>query len=350
MQPAESGNKKLLLVSFPVDLGNRTYEANLHQLFRNEMDFFRFAAQHVNELDKGVNYKRSIRDRLLSIAALRKKLRYYRGGGHRVLFHGLSPAFLSFGAWKLANTAILMDWTRCLYPSVQGKEVKKNWLFYLHKKVLNSCPRILCMTEAVRKNLIEYYGVEESKLFKVPAPFYIDNIQMAPRATPDRPRVLFVGGDLKRKGGDLLVNNWVSHLKGKCELSMLTNDPSANVEGINFLPGIRYGTDAHRKVFEEHDILILPTKMDSYPQAIGEAAAAGMAVITTRFALGATEVVMNGVSGYVEQSPEACLERLVTLIQDVALIDGFKSAGYQHMQTQFSAAAIKKSYLDILVR
>lgn len=89
--------KKILLVTFPVDLGNRTIETNLHNLFSPDMDFFRFAAQHANELDMGVDYKRSIRDRLFSIHSLRKALRPYVHENNTVLFNGLSPAFLSYG-------------------------------------------------------------------------------------------------------------------------------------------------------------------------------------------------------------------------------------------------------------
>lgn len=348
MLKSNSHKKKILLVTFPVDLGNRTYEKNLHKLFNDEMDFFRFAAQHVDELDKGINYKRSIRDRLFSIAALRKILRQYSRSDEHVLFHGLSPAFLSYGAWNPKKTAILLDWTRLLYPSVLGGEIKKNWLFYLHRKVLRKCPKILCMTEAVMNNLIEYYGIPSSQLYKVPAPFDVENLDMYPRLTPKIPRVLFVGGDLKRKGADILLENWPKLLRGKCELNMLTNDHAANIEGVNFRPGIKYGTDEHRKIFRENDILILPTKMDSYPQAIGEAAAAGLAVITTKFALGATEVILNGISGYVEDTSESCLQRLIELIADSSLIDQYKLAGYKHMHSQFSNNSINKKYLEII--
>lgn len=338
--------KNILLVTFPVDLGNRTYEKNLHKIFEREMSFFRFAAQHVNELDKGVNYKRSVRDRLLSISALRFRLFRHKGAGRFVLFHGLSPAFLSFGAWRPKRTAILVDWTRALYPSILGKAVNKNLLFHLHRRVLKACPRILCMTDAVLSNLKDVYGIPAEQLFKVPAPFDVENLNIYPRSTPRLPRVLFVGGDLKRKGGDILIKNW-DLLKDKCILTMLTNDKSASIEGIRFLPGIRYSTPEHRQVFEENDILILPTRMDSYPQAIGEAAAAGMAVITTQFALGASEVVLNGTSGYIEDSPEKCLDRLVMLLANHALIDNLKMAGYNHMHSFFSKEAIKNRYLDI---
>lgn len=340
--------KNILLVTYPVDLGNRTIESNLHNLFKNDMDFFRFASQNADELDKGINYNKSVRDRLFSIYPLRKALRPYVRTNRTILFNGLSPAFLSYGSWRPENTAIVFDWTRLLYPSILGTKIKKDWVFYLHRRVLRSCPKILCWTDAIMNNLQEYYGVNPSQLYKVPAPFLVENFDIQPRPTPQKPRVLFVGGDLKRKGGDILLANFQALLKSSCQLTMVTNDQAANVEDVNFQPGIRYGTTAHRKIFEDNDILVLPTRIDAYAQVIGEAAAAGLAVITTKFALGANEVVLNNVSGYISDSQQGCIESLVNLLKNPELIDEFKSAGYRHMHSKFSREQIRNQYMEVL--
>jgi glycosyltransferase involved in cell wall biosynthesis len=339
---------KTLLVTFPIDLGNRTYEKNLHKLFETDMDFFQFAGQHVDELDKGIDYPRSVKDRILSIRSLRNRVKLCMKENGNVVFHGLSPAFLSFGSWKPQNTSILLDWTRLLYPWVLGKKMNKNWLFYLHRYVLNRCPKIMCMTQAVFDNLVEHYKIDPNQLFKVPAPFDVMALNISPRPTPLVPRVLFVGGDLKRKGGDVILKNINRLIKANCVISMLTNDESANVDGVTFLSGLKYGTKAHRQVFEDNDILILPTKLDSYPQAIGEAAAAGLAVITTKFALGASEVVINNISGYIVDDQQACIDALLSLLSNTQLIDDFKNAGYDHMHSKFSNQSVKQSYLDII--
>lgn len=129
---------------------------------------------------------------------------------------------------------------------------------------------------------------------------------------------------------------------------MLTNDRAASIEGINFRPGIRYGTAEHKKIFEENDILVLPTRIDAYAQVLGEAAAAGLAIVTTKFALGSGEVVVNGASGYITESQQDCIDSLANLVANPVLIDEFKSAGYRHMHTKFSRDQIRKQYLEIL--
>lgn len=341
--------KNLLLVTFPVDLGNRTLESNQHFIFKDEMDFFRFASKHADSIDTSrVPVIMSLMYRIQSAFKLRRIVRKYTKAGKIVLFNGLSPALFSFGAWNPGQTAIVFDWTRTLYTEVQGKEVKRNWIFKLHQKVLKSCPKFLCWTDAIRQNLTNVYGVDKDSVHKVHAPFLVEKLNIYPRPTPSIPRVLFIGGELKRKGGDVLLNGWTELLKGKCELTMMTNDQAANIEGINFLPGVKYGTDTHYKTYQENDILILPTRIDAYPQVIGEAAAAGLAVITTKFALGAREVIVDGESGYIADSPEHSIELLSKLLADRILIDQFKFKGYQLMHSKFSKDSIKESYLNVL--
>jgi glycosyltransferase involved in cell wall biosynthesis len=342
-------SRNILLVTFPVDLGNRTLEANQHDIFRNDMDFFRFAEKHAYDIDsKSVGSQKSLIYRFQSAFALRRIIRKYTKEGKTILFNGLSPALFSYGVWKPEQTAIVFDWTRSLYTSVLGKPIKKNWVFKLHRKVLHSCPKFLCWTDAVMENLIEIYGVEKSSLFKVSAPFLVEKMDIPPRPTPEMPRVLFVGGDLKRKGGDVLIEGWQSFLADKCTLTMMSNDPAANIEGVRFLPGIKYGSNIHKVIFKEHDILILPTRIDAYPQVIGEAAAAGLAVITTKYALGAKEVIIDGITGFIADTPEESILRLKDLLNNPALINDFKKKGYQLMHQKFSKDLIRQGYLDVL--
>ena len=341
--------KKILLVTFPVDLGNRTIESNFQYIFQNDMSFFSFAAQHADSIDIGrVSIKKSILYRLLSIKKLRKTVKQAVKDERFVLFDGISPALFAYGIWIPSKTAITFDWTRTLYDQVLGKKIKQGLVFLLHKFLLNHCKCIICWTDAVIENLKTIYNVNPNNIHKACAPLLVEKMDIVPRATQIKPRVLFVGGDLYRKGGDVILKNWKERLEGKCSLTMMTNDSSANIDGINYLPGIKYGTEAHKNVFKEHDILLLPTRIDAYPQVIGEAVAAGMAVISTKFALGAKEMIDNGVTGYICDSPEACIDQLLILLKNINLIDSFKEKGYNFIHKKFNTESIRKQYLDII--
>ncbi|MCE6991388.1 glycosyltransferase family 4 protein [Dyadobacter sp. CY323] len=343
--------KNTLLITFPVDLGNRTLESNFQAIFIEDMDNYRFAKEHATDANSGMTtLTKSIGYRFKSALGLRKIVSDYTKQGKNIVFHGISPALFSYGIWKPSNTSIIVDWTRGLYPSTLREPFKKDIIFTIHRKLLSACPRILCQTDAVRENLINVYGVNRSSTFKVLAPFQVEKLDIPPRHTPTRPRVLFAGGDLKRKGGDIILEALRKGMFDKCSLTMMTNDSAADVNGVNFLPGVKYGSEQHRKAFEDHDILILPTRIDSYPQVVGEAAAAGLAVITTKFALGATEVVLDGQTGYITDTPTQCIDRLQDLLNNPSLIDDFKIQGYKVMHKKFSREAIRKSYLQVIER
>jgi len=147
-------NKKILLITFPVDLGNRTIESNFQNIFRNEMHFFRFAAQHAEAIDRGkIKRNQSILFRLLSIRKLRQKVKRSVKAGEFILFNGISPALFSFGIWTPSKTAITFDWTRTLYDQVLGKKINRGLVFNLHKLVLNHCKCLICWTDTVIQNL-----------------------------------------------------------------------------------------------------------------------------------------------------------------------------------------------------
>jgi glycosyltransferase involved in cell wall biosynthesis len=338
-------SKESIFITFPVDLGNTTYESNLMELFSDKMNFFRFAPEHKGK--KNGLYK-SIFYRLKSTFKLRKEVRAVTKKGGKVIFHGISPALFSFGAWKPENVLLIVDWTRELYPAVLGEKRKKDFMFPIHQRLLKNCPKIACWTDAVRDNIVDIYKISPKQLFRLPAPFLLEKLSMPPRETSQLPKVLFIGGDWLRKGGDLMESSWQGSLKDKCELTVLTTNRTIKMEGAKVLHDIRYGTPEHWAIFEQNDILILPTRIDSYPQVIGEAAAAGLAVVTTKFALGATDVIIEGESGYIAQSPEESIILLEKLLDNPSKINQFKKTGYQHMLCTFSRSEIRKRYFEII--
>ena len=340
--------KKDLLVTFPVDLGNKSYESNFMSIFADDLDFYRFPEKETKPASDKLSLAKVILARVQAAFALRKVVKAYTKEGRKVIFHGISPALFSYGSWKPQQTAIVLDWTRNLYPSIQGNPLKKGLGYSLHRKILKAVPKLLCMTDAIKDNLGQLYGVKKEALIRVPAPLLVEKLNIPPRPTPPKPKVLFVGGDLKRKGADVLLQGFNKELREKCTLTMMTNDRAADVAGVNFLPGLTYGSPAHKKAFEDHDIFILPTRMDSYPVAIAQAAAAGLAVITTKFALGAKEVIINGTTGYIAETPEECIAKLDTLLNTPALIDEFKNKGYEYVHQKFGKENIRENYLKVL--
>lgn len=331
---------KILVVTFPNDLGSRTIEKNLMRFvsFCADAQLFRFAAHDVNRIDKQIDNKRNLLRRFQDALKLRAAVRQAVREGRKILFYNISPALFSYGAWRGGEAYITLDWARRLLAKPGSSD--RDPMTYVHRAVLRACKSILPMTDAMAHCLAKDYGIPDEKIHRIPSLFDVDyfdpgDIQQSPNL-----RLLFVGGDLVRKGGDLLHAAFSKRLSKYCSLTMVTNADLPPHPGLTLLKGIRYGTPEHLSIMRDHDIFVLPTREDAGPQVIGEAAAAGLAVFTTQYALGAPHVIENGITGIIAESPEDCIERLVECIKNHTGILEMRKHALIHMRNHFSSEAI----------
>jgi glycosyltransferase involved in cell wall biosynthesis len=143
-----------------------------------------------------------------------------------------------------------------------------------------------------------------------------------PDATPLAPKestspivkVLFIGGDAKRKGGVELLEGWRSANPKNAELTFVCpKPPIIGVQGVSYLTSVRSGTPEHMALFKNHDIFILPTYWDTFGFVILEAAANGLCIITTRNAGASDVATMFG--GIVLETPEQAVTALLSLVE-----------------------------------
>jgi glycosyltransferase involved in cell wall biosynthesis len=180
----------------------------------------------------------------------------------------------------------------------------------------------------VRNSLIVDYGVHEQKI-RVLSPGV--NLQkwrgpkgasarscqagLLSNAKKSRVKVLFVGQDFERKGGDLLVKIAERAEFQSLEYHFVTNDFSGpRGENIFVHSNVQPNSDDLIALYREADIFVLPTRADLHPMAILEAMAMGVPVIATRVgSIG--EVIVDGENGYTipvddEEALAECLRLL----------------------------------------
>lgn len=339
---------KLLIVTLPNDLGSRTIEANLIKLLSPSCDLkvFRFAAQIAEEIDAGINRRRGLWMRIRNAFALRKAVRNAVKDGRSILFYNVSTAMFAYGCWRGGKAYITMDWAGKLFnPEPAGI---RTIVGRLNRIVFLSCNRLLPMTQSMALCLEHDYRIPKKLIYMVPSLFDVDHFDPGTIQMSDRLRVLFVGGDIQRKGGDLLYHAFREYLHQKCELTMATNAEFPPCEGLTLRKGIRYGSCEHLEMMRAHDVLILPTRQDSGPQVIGEAAASGLAVVTTRMALGAPHVIRHGVNGLITESPEQCIAELDRLLDTPVRIKEMREASLAHMKNHYSSDQISSAYLSAM--
>jgi len=138
-------------------------------------------------------------------------------------------------------------------------------------------------------------------------------------------KVLFIGADYVRKGGDLLLEAWANRRPPKASLTFVSpQPPKIDIPGVNFLTGIKAGTTEQKRILETHDVFVLPTKKDAYGFALLEALNYGMSVITTSEA-GAAHVVRD-FGGIVSSSPEGAVSALMSHIENIGVIRSAREA------------------------
>jgi glycosyltransferase involved in cell wall biosynthesis len=169
----------------------------------------------------------------------------------------------------------------------------------------------------------------------------------ARRATPDGvPRLLFVGGNFERKGGDLVLDVFRKHLKGRCVLDLVTRDPVASEDGVNVYRDLNADSPKLAALYEGAYAFVLPTRADCFSIASMEAMAKGLPVIVTGVG-GIPEIVEQGESGFLLEraAGEPLRVALEQLLADAGLARRMGERGRQIVEARFDA---KKTALDIV--
>ena len=118
--------KKILLVTFPVDEGSRTFEKRYLYIFKEDFDLkvYRFVPDQFEPDRKISNSFLRFFDtntgRLLASIRLWKQVREANREGRHIVFQGISPAVFAYPAIKRHSSFIVTDWTRKLYEDIRS--------------------------------------------------------------------------------------------------------------------------------------------------------------------------------------------------------------------------------------
>ncbi|MBK5222586.1 MAG: glycosyltransferase family 4 protein [Acidimicrobiia bacterium] len=262
-------------------------------------------------------------------SGLRARRAVARADGSRLLdalfVHTQVPAVL-LGKWlDRIPTVVSLDATPRQYDElgsfyqhrVGGPEVERlKWV--ANRRALRRAWAIVTWSEWARSGVIEDYGIEPDKVLVVPPGVRVEEWRRLPSAAGPRTevRILFVGGDLERKGGDLLVASCRT-LRAELARSggpeidlvvdLVTQTPIDPDPGVVVHHGLTANSPELRALYHHADIFCLPTLGDCLPMVLAEAGAAGLPLVSTD--VGAiSEIVRDGDTGLlVPPSDQAAL-------------------------------------------
>ncbi|MDX1934498.1 MAG: glycosyltransferase family 4 protein [Capsulimonadales bacterium] len=215
-------------------------------------------------------------------------------------------------------------------------------------------------SEYVARSLRDDYGVPSEKITVVSpgtdtGMFRPDPARFA-RADRETIRLLFVGGDFRRKGGDLLIDWMAKQGRGvagkRVELHLVTRDKvpeAAHMENVIVHHGVSNNSPELIELYRQSDLFVLPTRADCYSLVAMEAMACGVPVLITDIG-GISDIVSDGETGFLLRRDDARLmgERLEFLIGNESERRRMSFAARERACSQFDSRICSQRMLRIM--
>lgn len=274
------------------------------------------------------------------------------------VFNTQVPAVLGSAFLKKQPYVIATDITPIQYDkmgehynhSSDGNAVLSRYKHRKNVNIFKGAARILPWSSWVRDSLIPDYEVDPDKIEVVPPGVDLDKWHYTPHDSHDRPvRILFVGGDLYRKGGQLLLDAFQSLPAGVAELILVTRTELTPTEGVRVYNNMQPNTPELMALYQSSDIFVLPTQAEAFGIAAVEASATGLPVIATNIG-GLPDIVRDGETGFIiqAQDQDALANRLHQLIENHDMRKSFSHAARQQAETLFDAETNAMRVIKIL--
>jgi len=191
-----------------------------------------------------------------------------------------------------------------------------------HRAIVRRARRFTAWSEWAKASLVSDYGADASRVTVIHPGTVLSRFPDPSGRGPRREgplRVLFVGGDFKRKGGDVLLEAR-RRMKNAAELHLVTGAELPVEPGVHVYRGLKPLSPELLRLYADADVFALPTRADCLAVVLGEAMAAALPIVTT--AVGAhAEAVENERSGFIVPMDDAdtVAERLDRLASDPEL-------------------------------
>jgi glycosyltransferase involved in cell wall biosynthesis len=291
-----------------------------------------------------------------------------------LFFHSQITAVLSPDWLQKYPAVVSLDATPKQYDSLglfyehaTGPEWLEQWKWRLNRTCFRRARQLVTWSQWAKQGLVEEYEVPAEKVTVIPP-----GVDTAVWAQPGRDyhhdgplKILFVGGNLERKGGLLLLDVFRqlnregnNHLENNgsyriantpIELHLVTRDTVPGEPGVHVYNDMQPNSPALKQLYRECDIFCLPTYGDCLPMVLSEAGAAGLPAITTKVAA-IPEIVLNDQTGFLISTGDgqALKDTLQTLLSDADLRRMQGRQAVAQIQNSFDAGKNVTRLLDLL--
>jgi glycosyltransferase involved in cell wall biosynthesis/GT2 family glycosyltransferase len=287
-----------------------------------------------------------------------------RGPVDAIFVHTQVPAILSPDHVRRIPTVVSLDATPIQYDELgahyghdTGNRVAERLKWRANRACFARARAIVAWAEWTKQGLVDRYEVAADKVHVIPPGVdyarwsaYGRDHEPAPDGGPLR--VLFVGGDLERKGGHVLLAA-IASLRAAgvaVELDLVTRDPVPDQDGVRAHHGLTPNSPPLIALYHRADVFCLPTMGDCLPMVLSEAGAVGLPLVST--AVGAIgEIVRDGETGLLVpvDDADALAAALRQLAEDPGARRRMGEAARQLVRAEFDAATNARRLVELIL-
>jgi glycosyltransferase involved in cell wall biosynthesis len=218
----------------------------------------------------------------------------------RQKFKGMPPVHFDavfFNAWELVvcfreltrkvPAAVILDSVPATFNRQLRKRNQGGWKrllsHHVHHRAFKQAAREIDMFLPMGSDCLEAlqqdYGVPNERCSALTfSPQDLETSAPGPRTYAAPLRLLFVGKEFVRKGGDFLLRLYTERLAGSCTLTIVSSDPA--LEGRQLPAGVErhssLNLDGLHQVYRNSHLFLFPTQQDFMPQVLAEALSFGL--------------------------------------------------------------------------
>lgn len=291
-----------------------------------------------------------------------------------LFFHTQVTAVLSPDLLNKIPTIISLDATPKQYDSLgeyydheSGPEWLEQWKWRLNRTCFRRARHVVTWSYWAKEGLVTEYDVNPDKISVIPPGVETEAWSFSGRDYfHNRPiKILFVGGNLERKGGLLLLEafrqlrrtllesapftGYSQQDSGPIELHLVTRDWIPEEPDVFVHNDMQPNSPALKQLYFQSDVFCLPTFGDCLPMVLSEAGAAGLPTISTDVAA-IPEIVQDGRTGYLIKVGDkvGLKDKLYRLITDAELRSSLGKHASAKVRESFDAHQNASRLLELM--
>jgi glycosyltransferase involved in cell wall biosynthesis len=279
-----------------------------------------------------------------------------------MFIHTQVPAILLPDLIRRIPTVVSLDATPIQYDELgehyghtTGSARIEHLKWRMNRACFAAARSVVTWAAWTKQGLVDRYEVPAEKIVVIPPGVDVERWSVGvdrTRADGAPVRVLFVGGDLARKGGHVLVDavRRLRHEGVAIELDLVTKDDIAPEPGVEVHHGLGPNSARLIELYQHADIFCLPTFGDCLPMVLSEAGAVGLPLVSTD--VGAiSEIVRHECTGLLvpPHDSEVLAAALGRLAADEGMRRRLGGEARRLVSAEFDAAANARRLVEMLV-